>query len=240
MTRFVALNSQAHRQLRVQAQASAELGDNRRFVPVVINEFPLLAVHYPILLSKDADTGAFYCGAMLGFDVGENLFLRETKGHDAYRPLNLQRGPFAAAGSDLAIDLDHPRVGAAGGETLFDEDGEPTPYLRSIMALMRELRPGLERTKVFVETLIKLKIVEPMSIDVSFDDGTRRDVTGLYTIDKEALRSLPDATVLDLFRRGYLHLIYLLIASVKQVPVLAQRKNRRFLEASGALAGSIV
>ena len=46
-------------------------------MPVVVSEFPLLAVHYPILLSKDADTGAFYCGAMLGFDAGENLFLAE-------------------------------------------------------------------------------------------------------------------------------------------------------------------
>jgi hypothetical protein len=43
---------------------------------------------------------------------------------------------------------------------------------------------------------------------------------------------LPDATVVDLFRRGYLHLVYLMIASLKQIPVLAQRKNRRLHEAS--------
>jgi hypothetical protein len=32
-----------------------------------------------------------------------------------------------------------------------------------------------------------------------------------------------------LFRRGYLQLIYLLIASLKQISVLAQKKNDRFL-----------
>jgi hypothetical protein len=237
VTNIVVLNSQTHRTLRVQPNASALLGDNQRFVPVVIGEFPLLAVHYPILLSKDAETGAFYCGAMLGFDAGENLFLDDGKGHDSYRPLNLQRGPFFTAGSDLAIDLDSPRIAGSGGQALFADSGEPTPYLESIKALMRELRPGLAQTKIFIETLMNLKLVVPLTINAAFDDGTRRDVVGLYSIDQEVLRALPDAAVIDLFRRGYLHLIYLLIASLKQVPVLAQRKNRRFLQGSEALAG---
>jgi hypothetical protein len=224
---LVIVNSEEHRTLRVQAEPGARYGDDKRFVAVIVSELSLAVIHYPILLSKDADTGAFYCGVMLGFDQGENLFLDE--GRNVYRPLNLQRGPFYTAGSELAIDLDHPRVGAADGQALFDASGTPTPYLESIMALMRELRPGLERTKVFVETLAKLKLIAPLAIDVSFDDGTTREIVGLYTIDQEALRALPDDTVLDLFRRGYLHLIYLMIASLKQVPALAQRKNQRLL-----------
>jgi hypothetical protein len=225
VTHIAVLDSQTHRTLRVQPEAAARYGDNQRFVPLVVNEFSLAVVHYPILLSKDADTGAFYCGAMLGFDAGENLFL-DDKGHDAYRPLNLQRGPFYTAGADLAVDLDNPRIDAPSGQLLFEDNGEPTPYLQSIIALMRELRPGLERTKIFVETLLNLKLVTPVAIDVAFDDGTRRDVTGLYTIDQEVLRALPDDAVVGLFRRGYLHLIYLMIASLKQVSVLAQKKNR--------------
>jgi hypothetical protein len=239
VTNIVILNSQTHRTLRVQGQASALHGDKQRFVPVIISEFPLLAVHCPILLSKDAETGVFYCGAMLGFDERENLFLGEGSRYEAYRPLNLQRGPFFTAGNDLAIDLDSSRIDAAGAEPLFNESGAPTPYLESIMALMRELRPGLERTKIFVETLMKLKLVVALSINVGFDDGTQRDVTGLYTIDKEVLKGLDDATVLDLFRRGYLHLIYLLIASVNQVAVLAQKKNQQFLQSTGVLGRSV-
>jgi hypothetical protein len=233
VTNIVILNSQTHRALRVHAGASAAHGDNQRFVQVAINEFPFLAVHYPILFSKDADTGAFFCGAMLGFDTGENLFLSEDgKGQDAYRPLNLQRTPFFVSGSDLAIDLDHSRVSMEKGEPLFTEEGEPTPYLKSIVAAFRELRPGFEMTKIFIEALLKLKLIEPIVVDLAFDDGTKRELNGLYTIDKTVLKDLPDATVVDLFRRGYLHLVYLMIASLKQIPVLAQRKNRRLHEAS--------
>jgi hypothetical protein len=227
VTNIVILNSHAHRHLRVQAGASAPLGDNQRFVQVAINEFSLLLVHYPILFSKDADTGLFYCGAMLGFDTGENLFLNEGgNGQDAYRPLNLQRAPFFVAGSDLAIDLDSPRVDETRGESLFAESGEPSPYLQSIVSAFRDLRQGFEMTKVFVDTLLKLKLIEAITIDVGFDDGTKRALNGLYTIDRNALRNLPDAAVIDLFRRGYLDLITMMIASLKQIPVLAQKKNR--------------
>jgi len=43
--------------------------------------------------------------------------------------------------------------------------------------------------------------------------------------------------VLDLFRRGYLQLIYLMLASLKHVSALARKKNLSFLP-GGASRGS--
>ena len=179
------------------------------------------------LYDGDANTGEFLCGVMLGFDEGENLFLTEGQGHEGYRPLNLQRMPFYAAGRDIAIDLEHPRVSADEGTALFTESGAPTEYLQSILAAFRDLSAGLEMTKAFIETLLKLKLVEPIDMDLRFDDGTRRNITGCYTVSQDALAKLSDAEVVDLFCRGYLKPIYLMIASLKQLPVLAQRKNGR-------------
>jgi SapC len=231
MTNVVVLNSLTHRNVRVRAEPSARLGDNQRFVQVVVTEFPLLVTHYPILFSKDTETGAFLCGAMLGIDEGENLFLKEGKGHEGYRPLNLQRVPFFVSGDDLAIDLDHSRIAADTGQSLFNEKGEPTAYLESIKATFQHLKPGAEMTKRFIETLLKLNLLEPVDIVLGFDDGSKRNLADLYTVNQDVLRKLPDASVVDLFRRGYLQLIYLLIASLKQIPVLAQKKNDRFLTA---------
>jgi len=231
MTQIVALNSETHRRLRVHAQPAGHLGDNQRFVAVVVNEFHILAMNYPILFSKDSDTGQFYCGAMLGFDPGENLFLEEQRNLNAYRPLNLQRGPFLTSGAELAIDLGHARVGPSGDQPLFTETGEPSSYLQSIMGLMRDLRPGLERTRIFTDTLLGLELIEPMTIKARFDDGTNHEFTGLYTINRDQLKDLADAAALDLFRRGYLQLIYLMLASLNHVSALAQKKNRTFLPA---------
>ena len=121
------------------------------------------------------------------------------------------------------------------GKALFEDNGEPSAYLQSILGLFRDLRPGLEITKAFVETLGKLRLIEPVDISLAFDDGTRRQLEGLYTINQEALRALGDAQVIDLFRRGYLQLIYLMIGSLKQVPVLARIKNSRLLAATEGL-----
>jgi hypothetical protein len=236
MTQIVPLNKEFHRTLKVDGRASAAYGDNRRFVQVIVNEFPHLVVRYPILFSKDGNTGQFYCGALLGFDEGENLFLDEWTEREFYRPLALQRAPFYTHGSELAIDLDHPRVGAAGGKALFDEFGRPSRYLQSIIWAFQDLKPGIEVTKVFIARLLELNLIEPIDIEVEFDDGTMRNCEGLYTVNQEVLSRLADAVVVELFRRGYMRLIDLMIASLKQIALMARKKNTRLLQPTESLA----
>lgn len=238
MTQIVPLNKEAHRSLMVDGRASAAYGDNKRFVQVIAKEFPLLVVHYPVLFAKNAQTGEFYCGAMLGFDEGENLFLDEWGERELYRPLSLQRGPFYAHGPDLAIDLEDPRVGAEGGKPLFTQQGQPSRYLQSIIWAFQDLKPGLEVTRVFIARLLELKLIEPIDIEVELSDGRTRNCVGLYTINQEVLARMPDAVVVELFRRGYMRLIHFMIASLKQIPVLARKKNGRLLRATESLAGA--
>jgi hypothetical protein len=205
---------------------------------VIVKEFPQLVVHYPILFSKDPQTGQLYCGAMLGFDEGENLFLDEWAQREFYRPLSLQRGPFYAQGPELAIDLDDPRVGAEDGKPLFTDHGQPTRYLQSILWAFQDLKPGAEMTKLFIARLLELKLIEPIDVEVEFDDGSTRNCIGLYTINQEVLARLSDEVVEELFRRGYLSLIHLMLASLKQIPVLARKRNSRLLQATESLAGA--
>lgn len=237
MTRIATVNNGAHRSLRVDGRASAAYGDSQRFVQVITGEFAHLVVHYPILLSKDSVTGQFLCGVMLGYDRDENLFLEDWRQGRAYRPLMLQRAPFCAHGKELAIDLDHPRVGVEAGEPLFTDNGHPTQYLESIRQTFRYLQPGLRATKVFVSRLLELKLIEPIDLEVEFDDGSRRDGVGLYTIDQGALGALSDSAVVELHRRGYLRLIDFMVASLKQLPILTSRKNERLLRGTETLAG---
>ncbi|MGH8297320.1 MAG: SapC family protein [Steroidobacteraceae bacterium] len=237
MTHIVPLNKETHKSLKVDARASAAYGDNQHFTHVIASEFPLLLVHYPILLSKDRNTGEFYCGVMLGFDEGENLFLEEWRDLQFYRPLGLQRVPFYAHGPEVAIDLDHPRVGVEGGVALFTEHGEPSRYLQRIIWAFQDLHPGMEVTRHFIARLLELKLIEPIEMEAEFDDGRIINCNGLYSVNQDTLSKLPDAAVVELFRRGYLRLIHYMIASLKQFPVLARKKNGRILKATESLAG---
>ena len=237
MTQIVPLNKEAHRSLKVDGRASAAYGDNQHFVQVIVNEFPQLVVRYPILFAKNSNTGQFYCGAMLGFDEGENLFLDEWRNRDTYRPLALQRMPFYAHGPGIAIDLDHPRTGAEAGQALFDETGRPSRYLQGIIWAFQDLKPGIRTTDMFIARLLELKLIEPIDMEVELDDGTTHHCVGLYTINQDVLAKLPDLVVVELFRRGYLTLIHLMIASLKQLPMMARRKNSRLLEGTEDIAG---
>jgi hypothetical protein len=237
VTQIATLNSEAHRELRVDGRPSAAYGDSQRFVQVIVGEFAHLVVHYPILFSKDATSGQLHCGVMLGYDPGENLYLEEWRERRMYRPLLLQRAPFCAHGRSLAIDLDHPRVGVEAGEALFLDDGRPTEYLKSVMQAFRYLQNGMRATDTFVARLLELKLIEPIDLEAEFDDGSKRDGIGLYTIDQDALAALGDAAVVELHRRGYLRLIDFMIASRKQLAVLTSRKNERLLRGTETLAG---
>ena len=239
MTQIVPLNKETYSTLKVDGRASAAYGDSQRFVQVIVKEFPHLVVHYPILFSKDPQTGQFFCGAMLGFDEGENLFLEDWQQRELYRPLYLQRGPFYANGPELAIDLDDPRVGVEGGKSLFTEQGTPSRYLQSIIWAFQDLKPGTEMTRLFIARLLELKLIEPVDVEVEFDDGTMRRCVGLYTIDQDVLSRLPDSEVVELFRRGYLRLIHYMIASLKQVPVMARKRNARLLKGTEGLASAV-
>ena len=234
MANIVKLDQQAHRDLRIKGGPSPALGDAQRFAPVVVSEFTQMATVCPLFLSKDGETGAFYCGAMLGFDEGENLFL-DDEGYHGHRPLSLQRMPFYTSGPDLAVDLDHPRVGAADGVAVFDADGRPTAYLESVAASFRQLHAGQEQTRLFIETLLRHDLVEAVDLDIAFDDGAQHQILGLYTVNRQTLEGLGDEAVVELFRRGYLLLVHAMIVSQKQLPALIERRNARKLGASAGL-----
>lgn len=230
MTRIEALNADAHHDVLVSTRPDARHGDARHFVPVVVGEFTKLAAHYPILLAKSAETGAFFAGAMLGIEANENLFLDDSGREHAYRPLELRRRPFYTIGDSLGIDMEHPCVNGPTGERLFDLDREPTPYLRGVQAMITQLKHGLDETKRFIENLIRLKLVEPIDISLRFDDGTRHHLDGLYTISSDRLLELTDNEALSLFRDDHLRLAYAMVGSLEQIPTLAHMHNARLTQ----------
>jgi hypothetical protein len=217
------LNSEAHRHLRLR---SVEL-QVPHFVPIVVSEFPAAATCCPILLAKNAETGQFYAGAMFGFRPGENLLSGDPGADGAFRPLDVQRQGFFVAGEDIAIDPESPRLSDAEGEPLFDADGEPTELMRQIQRALGLLVRGVEETDAFIRTMVELRIVEPIDISLSFDDGETLQLDGLYTVSLDSIAEIDDATALMLFRKGYLQLAYTMAGSLRQVRVLASRRNHR-------------
>lgn len=146
---------------------------------------------------------------------------------EAFVPLDIERQAFFVSGEYIAIDPEHPRFGAAEGQPLFDEDGQPSDRLRRIQRSLAQLSLGVEPTETFIRALLELKLIEPIDISLRFDDGETLRLQGLYTIARDSLHDLADAEVLRLFRDRHLQLAYTMLASLEQIPLMAERRNRR-------------
>lgn len=221
--RLELLSKEAHVALRMHV----DTGDLPPFVMITLNEFPAAAAVCPIFLAKDPATGAFYAGAMFGFQAGEALVEGLDKGRPLFRPLELQRQGFFISDENIAVDIDHPRFGPDAEIPLFERDGEPTEAMRNIQQALGRLKAGVEATQAFIRDLLDLKLIEPVDIDLRFDDGQQLHLDGLYTVSRDSLSDLGDADVLRLFRSGHLQAAHCMTFSLNQVAVLAQRRNDR-------------
>lgn len=217
------LNSEQHRHLRLRRRAEAI----PHFVPIVTSELSEAAVCCPILLAKNPENGRFYVGAMFGFKPGENLLADDFGVSRTFHPLDLERQGFFASHENIAIDVEHPRMSETDGDPLFDEDGEPTDVLKRIQRALGLLVTGNTETEAFIRVLVELRLIEPIDISLRFDDGETLHLEGLYTISLDSVADLDDAHALSLFRKGYLQLVYTIAGSLKQIPVLANRRNER-------------
>jgi hypothetical protein len=219
------LNIVSHARLTMRQASSAD----RHFVQIVPGEFARVAARCPIVLTKHPETGGFYAGALFGFAPGENLLADEQGAFDGYLPFDLVREGFFVTGDDIAIDGSVSRFTRGEGAPLFDEDGNPSDDLRRVQHALGAMKTGLEESEQLLKVLLDLSLVEPIDIALSFDDGERLRLDGLYTVSRDALSELDDADVLRLFRSGMLQHAYTIAGSLAQVALLAQRRNDRLI-----------
>jgi hypothetical protein len=210
----------------VALRVTAEPDRARHFAQIVADEFLDAAHDHPIFFTKHPETGAFYAGVVMGLTPGENL--SEMRGQIArYRPADLERQGFFVDGNEIMVAPAHPAFADAGGRRLFDESGAPTASLHRIQHALGRLQAGLGATDAIIARFLHHRLIEPIDIDLNFDDGSRITLDGLYTISLDRLHALPDAAVLDLFRQGDLQLAYAQTGSVRHVRRLARIHNER-------------
>lgn len=220
---LVALDSVAHRALRIHKLG----GTHPHFVPVILAEVERAAACCPLFLSKDPETGRFALAALFGFEDGEVLVEGANEGNAAFIPFHVQRQGFFASGEAIAIDMAHPRLAAGGTVPLFDPSGEPSDALRTIQRAIGAMVQHVPPTDAFVEALVQLRLIETVDITLTFDDGQRLSLDGLYTVSADALAALDDDEIIRLFRKGWLQAAVVIQASLQNLAVLARRRNER-------------
>jgi hypothetical protein len=230
------LDSTTHRELRIRAGASAELADAVMACLTVPSEFRRIQNEFPILFRRDLDRGSFSALALFGFENGENLFLENNRWDARYRPLALAIQPFLVGRplegdgpAQLHIDLGDTRIAGEGEEGVrpFDDHGQPTPYLESVIAALDELDQGYRSSGDFFAALERYELLEPFSLDIELCDGSKHRLVGYHLVDEEKLRDLEPGALAELHSSGYLMPTFMAVASLANLSALIERKNRR-------------
>ena len=236
MTRPVLLDNVNHRHLRIHTERSAGLGDNRHYALALPVEFRHLQAHFPIVFQLVEGDVGFQPIALFGLEEGQNLFLTPTGWDATVVPMSMQRDPFLIGRAQddtlqLHIDLDSPRiVGPDQGEigtALFLPHGGFSEYLDQVVRLMEDLHAQVQYLPVFIEALIRHQLLEPFVFDMQTPGGEHARLTGLFTVNEEKLAGLPGAALEALAREGHLLPIYMQIASLAQLALLAERSAHR-------------
>lgn len=226
------LTPEAHADLRVLTDRSPERGDAVMSCITLPDEFRRVQNDYPILFQRDPATGDFGAVALFGFETGENLFLSDGRWDARYRPLAMEIQPFligrAADGSDtrqVHVDMASLRLGDEGTR-VFDEDGRTTPYMDAVIDRLRALDKGFVASADFFAALNAHDLLEPLTMDVTLDDGSKNRLVGFHIIDEEALQDLDPAATAELHAAGHLMPIFMALASLGNIGELVARKNR--------------
>lgn len=239
MPRHELLNNVTHKDLRVVTRFGPEYGDEVGLVPAFPTEFAELQREYPIFLRKDRDGGGWQAVALLGFESNENLFLQEGRWNANYLPGYIARGPFLIGFQQqdvdgelrdepvIHVDVEHPRIGRGEGEPVFLPQGGQSPYLESIASVLRGIRDGVEGGKAMYAVFDELGLIQPVNIELKFDEQHSANLTGLYGIDRERLAALDAEALHRLHRDNFLEGIYLMLSSLHNLRRLMAEKQRR-------------
>jgi hypothetical protein len=227
--RAVPITRQRHGDLSVRAGRDFHYARAVNSVPLMEAEFPSATAEFPVVFATTGDE--IVPVVLLGLRDSENLMVGlEGQWLGRYVPAFLRRYPFVFSTADsgrsftLCIDESFSGLNAEGrGERLFDADGEPTQYTKSVLNFLQAYQAQFQRTQAFCRRLRELDLFEPMQAQFTIKDGQRLTMTGFSTIARDRLKALPGETLADLARTEILEQIYQHLGSLRHFNAMIER-----------------
>lgn len=239
MTQHVMLDNVTHKDLRVRPFFGPGSGHDVNVARVFPAEFRRLQTTFPLFFVRNAEEQFFEPVALLGFERGENLFVGADGWESKVIPLNHERQPFLIGYQEqdnngvfervpvVHVDLDHPAVSDVEGERVFLPQGGESPFLERISSILLMIHEGHQAIRAFSKALVGLELIESVTVDATFRDGSRHTLEGLHTINEERLRALPGGALDVLHQAGMLESVYMMLAAAPMLEHVIERKNQQ-------------
>ncbi len=233
MSNISPLNNQVHKRLKVKTSNDFSRFKSQHLIPVLAQDFVLLATEFPLIFVKNSETEKFLPVAMMGLRNGVNLYCQDSTWSANVFPLGFSNAPFSLAKHDkkedeamVCIDTASNLVSDGDGEALFDDQGRQTPYLKQRAEALLKVAEFTEQitaiTNLFSE--LDLLISKQLTVKLAVEDEPFV-INGAYIIDEQKLNLLSKDAFADLRSKGLLPLIYAHLGSLHQITRLASKQN---------------
>lgn len=227
--RAVPLSKERHADWSVETGGDYSFARHVNAVPLLATEIPAAAAEYAIVFTGTSET--VMPAALLGIRNDENVYLTQNGGWLAkYIPAFVRRYPFVFSssgnGSTFTLCLDEEFSGCnqdGRGQRLFDAETQATPYLEQMLTFTKNFQAQYEPTASFCKKLTDLKLLDPMKAQIKSKDGVEMSLGGFMAVNRDRLKALPGDTLSELAKTNELELIYLQLASMKNVSAIAER-----------------
>ncbi len=242
---LVPVNRDKHAKKKVKRIESFDFASGFHVASVMVHEFTRAAAIYPVVFVEDKDKNDFRPIALLGLDVGENLFVDQSgRWHASYVPAIIRRYPFGLADTGregqftVCIDEGSPLVNDGDGAALFTDQGEPSEVIENVKKYLGELQQMDVMTKEFCRFLHEKDLFTPLTMRVRQANQVK-NIAGCHVVNEERLGKASDETFLEMRRRGYLPAIYSHLVSLAQLERLLMLKEERTSGVKGATPGAV-
>lgn len=198
-------------------------------VPLAAIEFNAASKHYPVVFTAGDPIGAV---AVLGFEGSRNVFVSDDMrwAEDMYVPAYVRRYPFVFTRTPqgeyvLCVEEGAGHISDTDGEPFF-VDGKPAKIVEEALRFSSDYQVQIEQTHAFTKACAAAGLFVDNRASIQTPDGRSITLQGFRTIDTKRFETLPEATVLDWWRRGWLMLAYAHLNSLGNWQVLANRGTR--------------
>lgn len=195
-------------------------------IPLLAEEFPSAAAYYPIVF---ADGPTPVPAAVVGLKNDSNLFVGKDGAWlaGAYLPAYVRRYPFILMDDPqnkqfvLCIDDKSGLMKEDGEFPLFEGDN-PSAFTKSAMEFCSALRQQGDYTDEFVKALKDNNLLVSNNAEIDAKDGSHLQLSGFLIIDPKKFDALPDSTILQWRKKGWLGLVYAQLLSSHRWPSLLE------------------
>ncbi len=233
MANIVPVKKEQHQNLKIATARNISHVNGQHIVPLSAAEYAQSSASFPIVFVKNPDSERFRSVAMLGLEVGENLFYQDEKWTALSMPQSISMVPFSL-GIDpekentltVCIDLDSEFVGEDKDLALFEEDGKDSEVFTGVQQALGRLFDNERMTESFIKELQTNDLLQEIELHIALSTGEKKKLVGIYTINEDKIKNLADDKVLDFHKRGLFVPIYSMLGSLTQVNHLIQLRNR--------------